>query len=159
MSTGIKTDKIAALLRESPLFAGLEEKEVHRLVDLSQLHHCQPGETIVAQGSVGDSLFLLCAGTLRVSAEGEKGRAIALATLDEPGIFFGEVSLVDHGPRSATVKAAGEAVVLKVSLEVLERFFMEFEDTQVMVLRNLAKVLAQRLRHSNILLSTISSSA
>jgi CRP-like cAMP-binding protein len=152
-------EQIAALLRESPLFAGLEEKEIRRLVELSHLSRFQPGEVIVAQGSAGDSLFLLCEGALQVSAEGEKGRSIALATLDQPGAFFGEVSLVDHGPRSATVKAASSALVLKVSLEALERFFMEFEDTQVTVLRNLSKVLAQRLRHSNVVLSTISSSS
>ncbi|MBI2501859.1 MAG: cyclic nucleotide-binding domain-containing protein [Candidatus Latescibacteria bacterium] len=99
-------DHVAVLLRQSPLFAGLEEKEVRRLVDLSQLQRFRSGETIVAQGSVGDSLFLLCEGALQVSAEGEKGRAVALATLDVPGTFFGEVSLVDHGPRSATVQAA-----------------------------------------------------
>lgn len=151
-------EKIAALLWESPLFSGLEEKEIQRLVELSHLRRFQLGEIIVAQGSAGDSLFLLCEGSLQVSAEGEKGRAITLATLDQPGAFFGEVSLVDHGPRSATVRAASEAAVLRVSLEALERFYMEFEGTQVMVLRNLAKVLAQRLRHSNVMLSSISSS-
>lgn len=149
---------IAALLGESPLFSGLEEREVRRLVALSHQLRFQPGETIVAQGSIGDSLFLLCEGSLQVSAEGEKGRTITLATLDQPGAFFGEVSLVDHGPRSATVRAASEAVVLRISLEALERFFMEFANTQVTVLHNLAKVLAQRLRHSNVVLSSISSS-
>lgn len=152
-------EHLTALLRESPLFVGLEGREVDRLVELSHQLRFQPGEIIVAQGSAGDSLFLLCEGALQVSAEGEKGRAIALAVLDQPGAFFGEVSLVDHGPRSATVRAASEAVVLRVSLEALESFFMEFEETQVTVLRNLAKVLAQRLRHSNVMLSSTSSSA
>ncbi len=148
-------EHLAALLRESPLFSGLEDREARRLVDLAHQLRFEPGETIVAQGSAGDSLFLLCEGTLEVSAVGEKGRVVPLATLDQPGTFFGEVSLVDHGPRSATVRAGAGAVVLRVSLEALERFFMEFEDTQVMVLRNLAKVLAQRLRHSNVILSSM----
>ncbi|MBM3278950.1 MAG: hypothetical protein FJY95_12840 [Candidatus Handelsmanbacteria bacterium] len=64
---------------------------------------------------------------------------------------------MNHGPRSAMVRAASEAMVLRVSLEALESFFMEFEDTQVMVLRNLTKVLAQSLRHSTVVLSFQSS--
>lgn len=151
----MSAEHLANLLRESPLFSGLEEREVRRLLELSHQVRCQPGEVIVAQGSAGDSLYLLFEGQLEVAAVGEKGRIIHLATLDQPGAFFGEVSLVDHGPRSATVRALTAAGLLRVSLEALERFFIEFEDTQVMVLRNLAKVLAQRLRASNVVLGSI----
>ncbi|MCC7261652.1 MAG: cyclic nucleotide-binding domain-containing protein [Candidatus Latescibacteria bacterium] len=149
-------EHLAVLLWESPLFSGLEDREVRRLVDLSRQLNFNPGDIIVAQGSAGDSLYLLHSGELEVSAMGEKGRIVPLATLDEPGAFFGEVSLVDHGPRSATVRALTDAVVLRITLEAFERFFIEFEDAQVMVLRNLARVLAQRLRHSNVVIGSIS---
>ena len=152
-------EKLALLLRESPLFAGLEEKEIRRLVELAQLQRFHSGAVIVAQGSAGEALYLLCEGSLKVSALGEKDRVVSLATLNEPGTFFGEVSLVDPGPRSATVKAQSEAVVLKVELTALERFFIEFADTQAIVMRNLAKVLAQRLRSTNVAISSISSSS
>lgn len=152
-------DTLAVLLRQSPLFTGLEDEEIGRLIELSQVQEFAAGATIVAQGSAGDSLFLLAAGTLRVCAEGKAGRAITLATLKEQGAFFGEVAIVDPGPRSATVKADSDAMLLKVSLEALEQFFEEFKDTRVVVLRNLARVLAQRLRQANVLIGSISSPA
>ena len=152
-------EKFALLLRESPLFAGLEDQEIRSLVELAQVQRFEAGAAIVSQGSAGDALYLLCEGTLRVSALGEKGRVVNLAVLDEPGTFFGEVSLVDHGPRSATVAAQSAAVVLKVELAAMERFFVEFGDTQVVIMRNLARVLAQRLRQSNSVLGSISAAS
>ncbi len=148
---------IAALLRQSSLFTGLEDEEVGRLLELAQVQKFAAGETIVAQGSAGDSLFLLGSGALRVCAEGEGGRSVTLATLAERGAFIGEVAIVDPGPRSATVKAESDAVVLKLSLEALEQFFEEFKETRVVILRNLARVLAQRLRQTNALLGSIAS--
>lgn len=147
----------AALLRQSPLFTGLEDEEVSRLLELARVEEFSAGATIVAQGSAGDSLFLLCSGALRVCARGERGRSVTLATLAEPGAFFGEVAIVDPGPRSATVKAEADAVVLVISLEALEQFFEEFKDTRVVVLRNLARVLAQRLRQTNALFGATAS--
>jgi len=80
-----------------------------------------------------------------------------LAQVNSQGVFFGEVALAEPGPRSATVRADGESVLLMLSLEALEVFFGEFADAQVVILRNIARVLAQRLRESNVLVASIAS--
>ena len=111
---------------------------------------------MVAEGSTGDAIFLLYTGELPYT-HGENGRDIRLAQVQSRGAFFGEIALADPGPRSATVLAEGDSVLLKLSLEVLETFFGEFADAQVVILRNIARVLAQRLRDSNALVTSIAS--
>jgi CRP-like cAMP-binding protein len=148
----------AAFLSESPLFDRLGKDEINGLMGLAEIHEFDVGQVVVEEGSMGDAIFLLYDGSLSVHTKGEKGGDIVLATLHDRGAFFGEIALADPGPRSATVRADTEAVLLKLSLEALNEFFVEFSDAQVVILRNIARVLAQRLRDSNVLVSSLSSS-
>lgn len=144
---------------DSPLFMGLEEEEIDRLVELIGVHEFKDGEAIVEEGSMGDAIFLLYSGKIAISTRDRTGGEVTLATLNERGSFFGEIALADPGPRSATVKSLGEATLLEVTLEALEAFFEEFPEARVVILRNIARVLARRLRDSNIrVASTVSSS-
>ena len=135
----------------------MEGAEINRLVELSEIQEYSPGETVVVEGSMGDAIFLLYDGELSVHTLGTGGRDITLAQVNSQGAFFGEVALADPGPRSATVRADGESVLLMLSLEALEVFFGEFADAQVVILRNIARVLAQRLREFNVLVASIAS--
>jgi len=140
----------------SPLLKGLGADEINRLVELAEIQEYGGGDTVVTEGSTGDAIFLLYTGELPYT-HGENGRDIRLAQVQSRGAFFGEIALADPGPRSATVLAEGDSVLLKLSLEVLETFFGEFADAQVVILRNIARVLAQRLRDSNALVTSIAS--
>jgi CRP-like cAMP-binding protein len=77
--------------------------------------------------------------------------------VNSQGAFLGEVALADPGPRSATVRADGESVLRMLSLQAIEVRFGEFADAQVVILRNLARVSAQRLPESNALVASIAS--
>jgi CRP/FNR family cyclic AMP-dependent transcriptional regulator len=70
------------------------------------------GETIVRQGEMGDSMFVIQQGNVEVLRE-EAGETFRLTSLG-PGELFGEMSLCEKAPRSATVRAVGEARVLTV---------------------------------------------
>ena len=150
-------DARSTLLRDSPLFRSLEGAEINRLVELSEIHEYSPGEKVVVEGSMGDAIYLLYDGELSVHTLDAGGRDITLAQVNSQGAFFGEVALADPGPRSATVRADGESVLRMLSLEALEVFFGEFVDAQVVILRNIARALAQRLRESNVLVASIAS--
>lgn len=150
-------DARSTLLRDSSLFRSLEGAEINRLVELSEIHEYSPGEKVVVEGSMGDAIYLLYDGELSVHTLDAGGRDITLAQVNSQGAFFGEVALADPGPRSATVRADGESVLRMLSLEALEVFFGEFVDAQVVILRNIARVLAQRLRESNVLVASIAS--
>lgn len=153
-----KTDLDYRFLGDSPLFLGLEDSEIARLVELARMHAFGDGKAIVEEGSMGDSLFLLYSGSIAVSTRDKSGSEIPLATLADRGAFFGEMSLVDPGPRSATVKAVGgKALLLELTLEALEAFFEECSEARVVILRNIARVLARRLRDANVRVAASSS--
>jgi CRP/FNR family cyclic AMP-dependent transcriptional regulator len=152
-----KLDLREAFLSESPLFDGLGKAEINDLVERAEIHEFGSGEVVVEEGTLGDAIFLLYDGRLSVRTRDGEGRNVELATLGRRGAFFGEIALADPGPRSATVLADEGAVLLKLSLDALNGFFAQFSDAQVVVLRNIARVLAQRLRDANALVSTISS--
>jgi len=152
-----ETDARNAFLRESPLFSDLGTDEINRLVELSEIQEYRTGDTIVTEGSMGDAIFLLYDGELSVHTKDEGGRDIMLAQVHSRGAFFGEVALADPGPRSATVIADEDSVLLMLALEALEVFFGEFADAQVVILRNIARVLARRLRESNALVVSLAS--
>ncbi len=153
-----KVDFGADLLGDSPLFNGLGVAEIGGLLECAQIHQFDDGQVVVEQGSQGDAIFLLYDGTLSVGTLDAQGRSIELARIDQSGAFFGEIALVDPGPRSATVRASGEAVLLSLTLDDLGSFFERFDKTEAVVLRNIARVLARRLRDSNALVSSLSSS-
>ena len=73
---------------------------------------CEDGEVIVRQGEAADCMYILQAGQVEVLVEGAGG-AVRLAVL-EAGDVFGEMALFSKAPRSATVRALGEARVLRV---------------------------------------------
>ena len=141
-------------LTESPLFEGVAGEAISRLFALAKTREYAAGEIIVQEGAYGDAVFLLYEGTVAVRARGRGGEDTDLATLCERGEFFGEVGLIDPGPRSATVAAVTDAVLLELSIDGLDRFFEDFPASEATVVRNIARMLARRLRDSNLLLGS-----
>ncbi len=101
-----------ALARQSPvealqrvgLFAGLDRKEVEQVARLLKERRFPKGETVIVEGSGGAAFFLIDSGEATVSIRG-----VERATL-RSGDHFGEIALIDGGPRSATVTAATDLV-------------------------------------------------
>lgn len=141
-------------LTESPLFEGVTGEAISRLFALARAREYAAGEIVVQEGDHGDAVFLLYEGTVAVRARGRGGEDVDLATLQERGEFFGEAGLIDPGPRSATVSAATDAALLELSIDGLSQFFGEYPAAEARVMRNIARMLARRLRDSNLLLGS-----
>lgn len=99
-----------AQLRRIPLLAEISDVELSRVVADLRLRAYARRETVIHKGSPGTALLLLLSGQLQVVDVTEDGRAVGLRLLD-PGDFFGEIAVIDGGPRSATVTALNPAVV------------------------------------------------
>ena len=143
--------------RQSPLFRGLPAESIDQLVDITEVRQHASGDSIVEEGTEGDAIFLLYSGEVSVSVEGNTGR-VHLATLRQKGAFFGEIAVVDPGPRSATVTSETEAVLMSIRLSDLEDLFKREPRAHIAVLGNIARVLAQRLRDTNAQLTLFASS-
>jgi CRP/FNR family transcriptional regulator, cyclic AMP receptor protein len=101
------------------------------------------GDTIIAEGEKGDTAFLIVSGAVEVSV-GQGGKAKTLATL-KPGEVFGEMCLIEPGPRSATVRAATETQCLVTSYDEFMASIQEDPARAVQFMRTLVR----RLRQTN----------
>lgn len=114
-----------ALLRSVPLFSGLQDREVQALSDAAHFHRYPKNSMIVLAQEEGNTLFIIGKGRVKVSIQSEDGREVVLSILGASE-FFGEMSLLDGKPRSATVVALEdtEALVLRRVdlLRLIERF-------------------------------------
>ena len=94
----------AESLQKVPLFGGLDRREADQVARLLKERHFSAGETVVREGSGGSAFYLIVAGEATVSVAGKQRGAL------EPGDYFGEISLIDEGERSATITAKTDLV-------------------------------------------------
>jgi CRP-like cAMP-binding protein len=104
----------------------------------------QDGEIIIRQGCTGESMYVVQGGKVEVVQRSDNGEEQHLAFLDA-GDFFGEMSVFEKEVRSATVRACGEARVLKIDKRTLLRRIRE--DPLLAV--NLLKTMSHRIRELN----------
>lgn len=102
------------------------------------------GETIIHQGRTGESMYVVQGGQVEVVQRSDDGKEQHLAYLDA-GDFFGEMAVFEKEVRSATVRAHGEARVLKIDKRTLLRRIRE--DPLLAV--NLLKTMSHRIRELN----------
>lgn len=93
-------------LRALPLFGKASDRELDRIATLTTTVHVAPGRVLVKEGTVGREFFVVESGEAVVSAGGTD------VALLGPGSFFGEIALLDHEPRTATVRALSPMTVL-----------------------------------------------
>jgi CRP/FNR family cyclic AMP-dependent transcriptional regulator len=101
----------AALLGSTGLFHDLDAETLRGLSERSISRRYRRGQLIVGQGDPGDCLFVIASGLVKVTVSSPDGEEMVLITLSE-GETFGELALVDGGPRSASVEALEPTDVL-----------------------------------------------
>jgi glutaminase len=130
-------------LAEQPLLAGLTDTEIAELAALAVVNAYQQGERIIAAGDAATSLFFLRSGVVHVTLPD----GVRLATLTA-GQAFGEMALLEP-QRSADVFADFAASAFEIALADFERFRSDHLRAGEMIMRNLAKLLADRLIAAN----------
>ncbi|UJR79234.1 cyclic nucleotide-binding domain-containing protein [Sandaracinus amylolyticus] len=114
------------LLQTSPLFRPLDRKQRMDLVRRFTAHDVGPGVPIITEGQPGRGLFVLLSGEVDVSKiDGDS--KILLATL-KPGDVFGEISLLNDEPATATVTAARQSTVLFLGRDIFQRLVAAFPE-------------------------------
>jgi CRP-like cAMP-binding protein len=146
----VQTRMQSATVRSSPLLQGLSLWEARMVVLLGRLDSVPAGEFVVRKGERDTEMYMVVS-RVRVSDRLVDGTEKVLAQL-EPGAVFGEMALVSQEPRSASVVAETPAEVLRLDLEAFERIRRRFPFTGAKLFRNLARVLALRLRHTTAML-------
>jgi signal transduction histidine kinase len=136
----------ADLLRHHPTLSSLDDRYIQFLLseEASTEQSYKPGEAIIREGEVGDSLFLIGSGSVEVVLSGAGGQTILLSLL-LTGEMFGEMGLFERRSRCATVRAREACVVLEVKGEELRRLGEARPDIEFKVLLKVS----ERLRSNN----------
>src|SRR5690242_12154511 len=109
-----KSELTPAHLRRMKCLASLDNDQLAAFLDFVELVPVPISGTVITEGEPGDSMFLVLDGQLRVYSKKRNGEIIFLRML-EAGDAFGEIALLNHATRAASVEAARESQLLKIS--------------------------------------------
>jgi CRP-like cAMP-binding protein len=129
------------MLRSIHLFVDLTDRESDIILDLMREKSVPRGTTIFHQNDHGGGLYLILAGSVKISRTGRDGRDVTVAML-HAGNFFGEMSLLDGQPRSASATATLATRMLVLDREHFQRYVL----TQCRITGKLLRELSKRLR-------------
>jgi CRP-like cAMP-binding protein len=125
-------DEKLELLHGIPLFAGLDRHHLERLGMLTDEVDVPAGKVLIRQGDTGDDLMVIVAGQVGVERNGQRINQLG------PGDFFGEIALIERGPRTATVTAEAPTRLLVVNHRDFHALMEEFPAVAAQVLLTLA---------------------
>lgn len=134
-------------LRRIKVFAAFSDEQLTRFMRYIEHTKVRQFQEIVRQGDPGDAMFLVLEGEVRVRLM-IGGKESLLAVLPA-GDFFGEMTLFDHGPRSADVVANLESTLLRISAASFQRLAAEAPDLATPFLLAIGKTLTSRIRADN----------
>lgn len=137
----------SALLAEVPFFALLDEAERETLAAQVDVVNAPAGHVLFNYGDPGDSLYVIRSGEVEIFQKDDTGHRILLET-GRTGDFFGEISLLDGGPRLASVEVKSDLEALRVDRRDLEQLLRKHPSAALSVL----EAMGRRLRQSGELL-------
>jgi CRP-like cAMP-binding protein len=124
-------------LASVPLFSACSKKELQAVARASDEVDLPAGKVLCEQGTIGREAFIIVAGTAEVRRNGKKVAEFG------PGACIGELALLDHGPRTATVQAATDLTVLVIGA----REFAAIIDDVPPIAHKLLRALAEKVRN------------
>jgi CRP/FNR family cyclic AMP-dependent transcriptional regulator len=130
-------DRKLELLAKVPMFGTCSRKSLEAIGSLVDEVDIRDGQVLLHQGDLAHEFFLVLDGQVRIERDGE-----VLAELG-PGEFFGEIALIDHGPRTASAKAIGAGRVGVLGPREFSSLIGTHPDIRSAVLH----ALARRVRH------------
>jgi len=137
-----------SLLRNSALFADLDEGQLGRVAEICHEQTYRSGQTIFREGEPGNRLFIIVSGSVRISRDIPNAGEEALAVL-KPGTCFGEMSVLDRSERSTDAIAADDCVLATITRPDLEMLLEFDKELACVVLRSFVRMLSARLRATN----------
>ncbi len=127
-----------SLLRNIPLLSRLDDQELTRLSSLMKHQQFAANEPVIWIGEAGDELYLISTGTVQVSYPDEAGKEVILNKL-EAGDFFGDVALLDGGPRTASVRTITKSDMLVLHRNDFLGFLRQNPEAAIDILTTIGK--------------------
>jgi len=148
MSTDVNPSDEAESLSRIPLFKRLTPDELEQLAkEVDQVKY-EAEETIFNEQDRGDALYVVEEGSVRIWVLDEDVKPVTLTEL-KPGEFFGELAVLDRGPRSTNATAVVETTLHRLSSDDFQAFLMQHPDVAIDVICEIGA----RMRQTNVLVS------
>jgi signal transduction histidine kinase len=128
-------------LRRLDLFAGLSDTDLATLYDQTAPVTVAEGESLIEEGAPGDAAFIVLDGEFEVIKKSDTQNIVI--AVREAGEVFGEMALLDHAPRTATVRAVRESHVLKIPGEAFQRTLTQSPTAALEILVTVSRRLRQ----------------
>lgn len=132
---------------DSPIFAGLSENEMEALATIFTVKEIGEGKTVFLENMLGESLYLIKKGTIRISkmmAEGDEQILVVLSSSD----VFGEMAIFDGAHRSATARVAEDAVLLGLSKAAFDQLSARDPALCLKLALSIIRIFSERIRSS-----------
>ena len=141
-----------AQLRDVGLFGALSDEFLEHLCKNLEVRELLPGETVFREGDPAREMYVVLDGEMEVLKKSRRGRETRVAILG-PNDCFGEMSIIDMQPRSATVRTLGATRLLKISTEEMDALYRHDLKSYTLIVLNIARDLSRRLRVTDGLLA------
>lgn len=139
------------MLAATGLFGDIGADGIDAIVERSIARRFQKGDFIFHEGDQGDSLFVLAEGRVKIFVTSEDGAEMVLATLRPPETF-GELAVIDQGPRSASAKAIEPTTLLAFTRASFLQLLQEHPALMQSLYRSLGMLLRRVLEHASDLI-------
>ena len=143
-----------AELRNIGLFGALSDDVLEYLATLLTVETPPAGATLFREGEDANAMFVVINGEVEVLKKSKRSVEARVAVLG-PGDWFGEMSIVDIQPRSATVRALAPSRLLRVSSADLDALYRHDLRSYAIIILNLARELSRRLRVADGILADL----
>jgi CRP-like cAMP-binding protein len=143
--------ELKQILQSVDLFAGLSDEELDKVAAICAEQRFNPGELITREGAAETELYVINEGFVEILL-GERPATTARVVVSlGPGQIIGEMSLVDQGPRSASVRATSKPTVVQTIRRAdFESLCQEETRIGYIIMRNMAADLSFKMRHRNL---------
>lgn len=139
-------EKLATFFAEGTLFNNLSKEELTQLAQIARERRFDRGQVIFYEGDLGGSLYIIVTGSVKIVIMADDGREHILGLLHQ-GDFFGEVSLIDGEPRSATAIALDNVSVVMISRDDFIRLLRENPEMSLKIMVTLCERLRKTDKH------------
>ena len=145
---GAMRDSIIDFLINIPLFDKLKANELKIIVKWMNLIEISEGEILFKEGDKGNYVCFIIDGTLDVIKESVAGETVTITALSK-GRSIGEMSVIDNFPRSATIEALTEAILVILRRKGFESILEEHPKIGIKILKKISRLVSLNLRKTS----------
>ena len=133
-----------ALLRKHPFFQGLDDQIIEHLEPHALVRNVKKNTVLFRKGDAGNNLYVVCAGTVKISVPSEQGRD-AVFNLVIPGEIFGEIAFLDGGHRTADAAVSEDSEIMVIERRDFLPLLKKYPELAIRLL----EILCGRLRRTS----------